>query len=89
MMPKSVKRFSDDVMLYLFDLEPGEIRLMGSKMAVRDLPRQKTRGWAGLGKERRCISREKRRAVKDGSPFRQCVVGSTPDDGYFDTSWPK
>ncbi|WP_210164281.1 hypothetical protein [Mesorhizobium sp. LSJC268A00] len=22
MMPKSVKRFSDDIMLYLFDLEP-------------------------------------------------------------------
>jgi len=48
MMPKSVKRFSDDIMLYLFDLEPGEIRLMGSKMAVRDPPQQKTRGWAAL-----------------------------------------
>jgi len=23
MMPKSVKRFSDDIMLYLFDLEAG------------------------------------------------------------------
>ncbi len=23
MMPKSVKRFSGDIMLYLFDLEPG------------------------------------------------------------------
>ncbi|PDQ17635.1 hypothetical protein CN311_29005 [Mesorhizobium sanjuanii] len=26
MMPKSVKRFSDDIMLYLFDLEPDDFR---------------------------------------------------------------
>jgi len=30
MMPKSVKRFSDDIMLHLFDLEPDDfIRLQG------------------------------------------------------------
>jgi len=26
MMPKSVKRFSDDIMLYFFDLEPDDFR---------------------------------------------------------------
>jgi hypothetical protein len=26
MMPKSVKRFSDDIMLHLFDLEPDDFR---------------------------------------------------------------
>ena len=28
MMPKSVKRFSDDIMLYFFDLDPAELKLL-------------------------------------------------------------
>ncbi len=32
MMSKSVKRFSDDIMLYLFDLEPDDFRSSGPEI---------------------------------------------------------
>jgi len=35
MMPKSVKRFSDDIMLDLFDLAPGDFRSNRSEIIRR------------------------------------------------------